>query len=154
MTPREFYNLTGPPNVTTLPLVGGSPLRIREDWDRYLLAIFANDLTDVFVDNGLGGTLARYAIQSTTPILWTHALYGALVNLPYRLETTALNVEVTIVEGFLTGRSGPASGQRGPSYESLLEELRRIGGGNIRADPRPQPPETSANYLSPKRRRR
>lgn len=106
MLPREWFQLYGLPTVRRLNIDAGGKVVIDSNLDRYLLGFLDADPSAIAYPDS-AATLAGigFDISSTkTPILLTHALHGALVNMAWSVFSPGPAAFVTVVEGFASGR--------------------------------------------------
>lgn len=107
MLPSEFYGLYGQPVVKTYQLVQNVVVQIPADEHRYIIGI-------CFCEGGiLFSPLVPVAENPTTPnyttsdgiVIFTHALHGAMVNLPWQMVnlTSATPLRTALIIGRMGG---------------------------------------------------
>jgi hypothetical protein len=104
MLPGEFQSAFGVPVAKRVLIPAFGTHSLGADADRYLFCVWATSGTVRILPGGVGTEDMDYYEFSTTsqPFMITHALHGALVNLPWRIVTDVAQAQVTIITGTMT----------------------------------------------------
>jgi hypothetical protein len=102
-TPYEFMGKWGQCNPRLVPIKGGTTRIIEPNPNRYLLVFWAlNGTVDIFP--GYDETFAGFGFvmsPSTQPIMMSHALHGALVNMGWSAGNSPATINLLVIEGFM-----------------------------------------------------
>lgn len=102
MLPSEWYSQFGGAFARQLELAAGEVHVIPPNVDRYLIGWLGADVVSSIAVN-TEGTLPTARFQfgpNTSPILFTHAIHGSLVNLGWRIVAGGAPCRITVVEAF------------------------------------------------------
>lgn len=107
MNPRDFYNAFGPCKVTEIQLPAAETIVIPFDIDRYLLVFLTNmattEIAPAFTNTMPG---AQILLEQQTPMIFTHALHGSLVNMAWLGRDPGALLPLVIITA---SQAGPTS---------------------------------------------
>lgn len=112
MLPREFITLYGTPIPKTYVVPLGGSVRIEPNDDRYIIAFMYTDNNIRIVplyDHGISLTTTNFS-AGALPIIFTHALHGALVNIGWELVNNPAVGDALVM--VLEGRMQPPNSRR------------------------------------------
>lgn len=102
-TPYEFMGEWGQCIPRLVPIKGGRTAIIAPDPTRYLLVFWAlNGTVDIFP--GYETDFAGFGFvftPTTAPIILSHALHGALVNMGWSAGNSPSTINLLVIEGFM-----------------------------------------------------